>query len=176
MSFIVNNDIIAQESSTAAKGVRLVARQDVEKGRRVLCSSAVYSNTPTSNNRPSGTRRETMKSVFSEMDQFTIARLENSYDSRPDPSGGANIGNQEVYVILDSLKEIIRLMKEEGLYGLVMSQLLEDYAPLHDETGNHEARRSQMTEALQIRQMCLGNFHLSTLELQRKIDRLQYLR
>ncbi|KAK7937710.1 lysine methyltransferase [Apiospora aurea] len=134
--------------------------------------SACISLPPTSCTLPPDVRREKIKSLFSEVDQFTIARLENSYDPRPDPRGGANISNQEVHVILDNLKEIIRLMKEEGLYGLAMSQLLEDHAPLHDETGNPEARRSQMAEALRIRQRCLGNFHPSTLELQRKIDRL----
>ncbi|KAK7937711.1 ABC transporter [Apiospora aurea] len=120
----------------------------------------------TTHSDTSDTRRAAIKRLFSDYDQTNIARIMKDVELGRQRSSGrstrAEVVDTEVWDQLDNLRQIIRHMKEEGLYGLAMKWVLADYAVHLQEAGDLQARRATMRESLQILEMCLGVFHPDT--------------
>lgn len=115
----------------------------------------------TTNSETSDSRRNNMRALFSDYDQLTAIRLLNNLQFELH-SGHDDAEDEFIWDLLDDLKQIVQLMKDEGLYGLAMTWVLKDYADRHNEAGDAQGRRTHMREALRIREMCLGVFHPET--------------
>ncbi|KAK8076201.1 hypothetical protein PG994_003473 [Apiospora phragmitis] len=120
----------------------------------------------TTNSAISDTRRARVKWFFSDYDQLTMTRLLNDGNiiSR---RGRVNLGNQDVWDMMEDLRQILQHMKDEGLYGVAMTSVLMDLACLYEDVGDLQNRRANMREALRIQEMCLGVFHPDTRALAR---------
>ncbi|KAK8091790.1 hypothetical protein PG997_002151 [Apiospora hydei] len=119
----------------------------------------------TTHSEMSDTRRTSIKRLFSDYDQINIARIMKDVELGRQRSSGRGTRAEvdtEVWDQLDNLRQIIRHMKDEGLYGLAMKWVLADYAVHLQEAGDLQARRATMRESLQIPEMCLGVFHPDT--------------
>ncbi|KAK8015921.1 ABC transporter [Apiospora marii] len=115
----------------------------------------------TTNSATSDSRRNAMKALFSDYDLLTATRLMNEFEIAPS-SGHDNQEDEYIWDLLSDLKQILQHMKDEGLYGLAMTWVLKDYAARHDEAGDSQNQQAAMSEALRIREMCLGIFHPET--------------
>ncbi|KAK8022501.1 hypothetical protein PG993_013268 [Apiospora rasikravindrae] len=119
----------------------------------------------TTNTAASDTRRTAIKRLFSHYDQLNLARMLNNAELSPHRGRGRvspGVVDNDLYDLLDDLRQIVQHMKDEGLYGLAMTWVLADYAAKLQEAGDLQTRRAVTREALRILEMCLGIFHPDT--------------
>ncbi|KAK8109013.1 hypothetical protein PG984_014814 [Apiospora sp. TS-2023a] len=110
----------------------------------------------------SDVRRNQIKQLFSDFDMLTAARLMNNAEIVPHSDRSDPEDDEYAWHLLDDTKQIVQLMKDEGLYGLAMTWVLVDYAACHDEVGDTQSHRATMREAVRIREICIGVFHPET--------------
>ncbi|KAK7918520.1 SET and MYND domain-containing protein [Apiospora marii] len=116
----------------------------------------------TTESTASDSRRDHIKQLFSDYDQLTAIRILSNLEIG---LGGEDVPPEEdeySWDLLDDLKQIVQLMKDEGLYGMAMTWVLVDLADRHDEVGDTQSQLAAMSEAVKIREMCLGVFHPDT--------------
>ncbi|KAI1763411.1 hypothetical protein GGR53DRAFT_467446 [Hypoxylon sp. FL1150] len=77
----------------------------------------------------------------------------------------------DIYVAIAKLRELVSLFEEEGLFGLELSLVYVEQARLFAQLGDDVGRRDKFRKAVQIRLLCLGSDHPSSVQLSSAIER-----
>ncbi|KAI0178648.1 hypothetical protein GGR52DRAFT_569557 [Hypoxylon sp. FL1284] len=104
----------------------------------------------------------------------TRARIAANYKARDEDP--VQWKEHDIYETLNLLRHLVTLLEEEGLYGLEMSHLLVEQRNLVAELGDEDSRSRKHSKALQLRLLCLGIDHWSTIQMARESRQLRQRR
>ncbi|KAI1097543.1 hypothetical protein F4804DRAFT_351528 [Jackrogersella minutella] len=114
-------------------------------------------------------------------EEITISYIQDSSDQRRDEMARLrgelsayyqreSSGQDDIYDAMAKLRRIAQLMENENLIGLELSLIYVEQAQLFDKLHDERGRRDKLRKAVQIRLLCLGADHPSSIDLALKLS------